>query len=88
MLRVTSSHKFESNVNCSTKLLRRKYLHLYSCHPRNTKRAIPYNLARKICTVVNIEPVKIQRLHQLKQFLRKRNYPDKIINDAMKNEEM
>lgn len=58
MLRVTSLHKFESNVNCSTKLLRRKYLHLYSCHPRNTKRAIPYNLARKTCTIVNSEPVK------------------------------
>lgn len=48
-----------------------QYLHFNSCHPRHTKRAIPYNLARKICTIVNSETVKIQRLHQLKQFLMK-----------------
>lgn len=60
-----------------------QYLHFNSCHPRHTKRAIPYNLARKTCTIVNSETVKIQRLHQLKQFLMKRNYPEKIIDDAI-----
>lgn len=25
-------------------------LHFNSCHPRHTKRAIPYNLARRMCT--------------------------------------
>lgn len=58
-------------------------LHFNSCHRRHTKRAIRYNLARKICTLVNSEPVKIQRLH-LKQFLLKQNYSGKIIDDAIK----
>lgn len=57
-------------------------LHFNSCHPRHTERAIRYNLARKICTLVNSEPVKIQRLH-LKQFLLKQNYSGKIIDDAI-----
>lgn len=57
-------------------------LHFNSCHRRHTKRAIRYNLARKICTLVNSEPVKIQRLH-LKQFLLKQNYSGKIIDDAI-----
>lgn len=44
-----------------------QYLHFNSCHPRHTKRAIPYNLSRRICTIVNDESVKIQRLQELKK---------------------
>lgn len=42
------------------------------------------HLARKTCIIVNSEPVKIQSYHQLKQFMRKQKYPDKIIDDAIK----
>ncbi|XP_062579478.1 uncharacterized protein LOC134241451 [Saccostrea cucullata] len=45
-----------------------QYLHFNSCHPRHTKRAIPYNLARRICTIVNKETTKIQRLQELKEY--------------------
>ena len=61
-----------------------QYLHFNSCHPRHTKRAIPYNLARRICTIVNKETTKIQRLQELKEYLRKQSYPEKIIDNAIK----
>lgn len=48
-----------------------------------TKRAIPYNLSRRICTIVNDESVKIHRLQELKKYLKKQSYPDKIIDDAI-----
>lgn len=60
-----------------------QYLHFNSCHPRHTKRAIPYNLSKRICTIVNDESVKIQRLQELKKYLKKQSYPDKIIDDAI-----
>lgn len=60
-----------------------QYLHFNSCHPRHTKRAIPYNLSRRICTIVNDDSVKIQRLQELKKYLKKQSYPDKIIDDAI-----
>lgn len=37
-----------------------QYLHFNSCHPWHTKITIPYDLARKICTIYISEPVKIQ----------------------------
>lgn len=60
-----------------------QYLHFNSCHTRHTNRAIPYNLSRRICTIVNDESVKIQRLQELKKYLKKQSYPDKIIDDAI-----
>lgn len=60
-----------------------QYLHFNSCHPRHTKRAIPYNMSRRICTIVNDESVKIQRLQELKKYPKKQSYPDKIIDDAI-----
>ena len=30
-----------------------QYLHFGSCHPHHTKTAIPYNLARRLCTIVS-----------------------------------
>lgn len=30
-----------------------QYIHFNSCHPRHTKRAIQYNLARRKCTTVS-----------------------------------
>ena len=35
-----------------------QYLHFNLCHPNHTKRAIPYNLARRICTIVSEEDVQ------------------------------
>ena len=30
----------------------KQYLNFYSCHPKHTKTSIPYNLARRICTIL------------------------------------
>ncbi|XP_062602971.1 uncharacterized protein LOC134264726 [Saccostrea cucullata] len=56
-----------------------QYLHFGSCHPNHTKSAIPYNLARRVCTIVSEENTRDLRLEELKSFLVKRKYP--IRND-------
>ena len=61
-----------------------QYLHFSSSHPRHTKRAIPYNLARRICTIVSEDLTREQRLEELKIYLRKQNYPTKLIDDGIK----
>jgi hypothetical protein len=42
-----------------------QYLHFSSCHPRHIKNNIPFNLARRICTIVSDEQRKEQRLKEL-----------------------
>ena len=61
-----------------------QYLHFGSSHPRHIKRAIPYNLARRICTIVSEEETKNQRLNELKTFLLDQLYPINLINDGIK----
>lgn len=60
-----------------------QYLHFNSCHPRHTKRAIPYNLARRICTIVSDEKKRNQRLEEMKKYLRNQGYPIKLIEDGI-----
>jgi hypothetical protein len=61
-----------------------QYLHFSSSHPRHTKRAIPYNLARRIYTIVSEDLTREQRLEELKIYLRKQNYPAKLIDNGIK----
>ena len=49
----------------------KRYLNFYSCHQNHTKLSIPYNLARRICTIV-LDPLK--RLQELRKSLLKRDY--------------
>lgn len=60
-----------------------QYLHFGSCHPRHTKRSIPYNLARRICTIVSDDDTKIQRLEELKNYLLSRLNPQQIIENGI-----
>ena len=60
-----------------------QYLHFHSCHPRHTKRSIPYNLARRICTIVSNRVRAKARLEELKKQLILRKYPLKLINDGI-----
>ena len=45
----------------------KQYLNLRSCHPRHVKRGLPYNLARRICTIIIVsnDEVKVKRLEEL-----------------------
>ena len=60
-----------------------QYLHFKSCHPRHCKTNVPYNLARRICTIVSDSDVRKERLLELKQMLKSREYPEKIIDNGI-----
>ncbi|XP_062571387.1 uncharacterized protein LOC134233429, partial [Saccostrea cucullata] len=61
-----------------------QYLHFSSCHPSHTKRSIPYNLARRVCTIVSDEKTRDKRLNELKKYLLEQCYPSGIIEDGIK----
>ena len=60
-----------------------QYLNFKSCHPTHTKRNIPYNLARRICSIVTDENIRNQRLEELNVFLSAQKYPEKLILSAI-----
>ena len=62
----------------------KQYLNFQSCHPKHTKTSIPYNLARRICTIVSDQSQKEKRLSELSNSLQKRNYPDTVISEGIK----
>ena len=66
----------------------KQYLLYTSCHPKHTRNSIPYNLARRLKTIVSENEVLDQRLNELKQYLNKRKYPSKLIEDAIKKVEV
>ena len=57
-----------------------QYVPFNSCHPRHTKTNIPYNEARRICTIVENTNRKATRLDELGNFLKARDYPDSLIS--------
>ena len=63
----------------------KQYLNFYSCHPRHTKNAVPFNLARRICTIVSDINVRNIRLEELTDFLTRRDYPCGIIKNGIDN---
>ena len=57
-----------------------QYLPYTSSHPRHTKNNIPYNLGRRICTIIENQDIRKRRLHNLKQILLRKQYPAEIID--------
>ena len=55
------------------------YVPFYSYHPHKTLTNIPYSLARRICTIVSDNDQRDLRLMELKQFLRRKDYPENLI---------
>ena len=56
------------------------YLHYTSSHPRHVKNSVPFNLARRLCSIVQ-KPDQLElRQTELNQFLRARAYPSELIN--------
>ena len=62
-----------------------QYLSFKSCHPSHTKRNIPFNLARRICTIVSEKKLQEKRLCELKTFLKRQLYPEDLIDSAIRN---
>ena len=62
----------------------RQYLNFHSNHPGHVKRALPYNLKRRICTIVSNKTMQVKRLNELFQSLKKCNYPSALIEDGIK----
>jgi hypothetical protein len=60
------------------------YLHFHSAHPRHIKRRIPYVLAIMIYSIVSNSKVRQHRLREMRQYLRARKYPVRLIDDAIK----
>lgn len=60
------------------------YLPYTSNHPRKCLQSIPYTLARRICTIVSDNNVKMIRLKELHATLLQRGYPYKLINQGFK----
>ena len=60
----------------------KQYLLHTSCHPKHTRNSIPYNLARRLKTIVSDEITLHKRLEELEEFVIKRKYPLSLIEDA------
>ena len=61
----------------------KQYLDFRSHHPRHIKRALPYNLSRRVCTIVSDYDLRLKRLNEMKFFLKKCHYPENLINDGI-----
>ena len=57
-----------------------QYLQYTSSHPRHTKNNIPFNLARRICMIVENQDIRKRRPHYLKQILLRKQYPAETID--------
>ena len=60
-----------------------QYLHFKSHHPKACRNNIPYNLARRIVTIVSDNTLKHQRLNELKTSLISRGYPKTLIDTGI-----
>ena len=60
-----------------------QYVHYKSCHPNHTKHNIPFNLARRICTIVEDNNLRHKRLTELKLNLIKQGYPKSLIQNCI-----
>ena len=62
----------------------KQYLNFNSCHPKHTKINIPFNLARRICMIVNEGKLREMRLRELREDLRRQHYPKTVIEAGIK----
>ena len=60
-----------------------QFLDYRSCHPRHTRHNVPFNLARRICTIVSDTELRDTALKELHHTLLQRNYPTQLISHAI-----
>ena len=61
----------------------KQYLLFFLCHPRHTKLNLPYNLARRLKTIISEQNVLINRMKELKRILLKQNYTKSLIDGGI-----
>ena len=61
----------------------KQYLMFDSCHPKHTKNNIPYNLARRLCTIISDSEILNSRLVELQNALLQRRYPAQLIKHGI-----
>lgn len=61
----------------------KQYLLFNSCHPKHTRINIPYNLARRLCTIISDKQTLEVRLTELQEVLLQRNYPKTLIQNGI-----
>ncbi|XP_060085696.1 uncharacterized protein LOC132565106 [Ylistrum balloti] len=61
-----------------------QYLNFLSSHLRHTRENIPFCLARRICTIIEKDALRRQRLEELRQFLAEQNHPQSLINNGIR----
>ena len=54
------------------------------CHPKQCKNNIPFILARRICTIMENSEVRKERLDELKKVLYSHEYPQNLIQEAIR----
>ena len=59
------------------------YVQFYSFHPHKTLTNIPFTLARRICTIVWDPVICDKRLQELRGFLKKKQYPERVIENGI-----
>ena len=64
------------------------YVPFQSKHPKHTLINIPYNLARRLCTILDGRTTLEQRLNRLRDILRHQGYPEKIIDNGIKKQNL
>ena len=62
---------------------RNQYLLPTSCHPRATTKSIPFSLGLRIVRICRKPENRDKRLQELKLLLLERNYPEKLVQDAI-----
>ena len=52
-----------------------QFLTYNSCHPRHTKHSIPYGEARRLCTIIDDDKIRDERLMEMKKILLSKKLP-------------
>ncbi|XP_014778431.1 uncharacterized protein LOC106875004 [Octopus bimaculoides] len=66
----------------------KQYLLFSSCHPKHTKINIPFNLARRICTIASNSKTREKQLQELKTSILDRKYPVSLIKSGIEHAKM
>ena len=61
----------------------KRYVHFTSSHPASVKRHIPFNLARRIATIVECKRMREDRFKDLEINLKRCGYPKRLIMEAI-----